>query len=98
VNRRTFIANLGLGPLGAPFAAGAQQARQVHRMGILGDVPLTNAEGPILWNPNTGSQSQLQVVEANQPKDIAELVVNLKTANARSASRSRRRSFSGRTR
>jgi len=39
----------------APLAAGAQQAGKVYRIGILGDVPLTDAgEGAALWRAHPG--------------------------------------------
>jgi hypothetical protein len=40
---------LTLGLLAAPLAAGAEQPGKVFRMGILGNVSLTDSEGARLW-------------------------------------------------
>src|SRR5438093_6554726 len=47
MDRRAFIA-LALSLLVAPLAADAQPAGKVYRIGILGNVPVTSAEGPRL--------------------------------------------------
>ena len=46
--RRTFLA-YGVAFLAAPLAAGAQQAGKVFRIGILGNVPITESYGAALW-------------------------------------------------
>ena len=49
MNRRTFVCALASGLLAAPLAAHAQQAGKVYRIGILGNVPLTDPGGARLW-------------------------------------------------
>ena len=48
MRRRAFVSG-ALALLAAPLAAEAQQAGKVYRVGILGNVPLTDAEGQHLW-------------------------------------------------
>jgi len=45
VTRRAFITTLGSGLLAAPLVAEAQQVGKVYRIGILGNVPLSDTEG-----------------------------------------------------
>ena len=48
MNRRAFVAGLGA-VFAAPLVGEAQQARRTYRLGILGNVPLSDAEGARLW-------------------------------------------------
>ena len=50
VDRRTFVGTLTIGLLAAPLVAGAEQ---VFRIGILGNVPLTDPEGSRNWGAFT---------------------------------------------
>ena len=45
MKRRVFLSTIAGGLLAAPFAAEAQQAGKVYRIGFLGNVPLKDAEG-----------------------------------------------------
>ena len=49
MNRRAFVRTFAGGLLAAPLAAEAQPAGKVYRIGILGNVPLTDPEGARLW-------------------------------------------------
>ncbi len=49
ITRRDFVGTLTGGLLAAPLAAEAQQAGKVYRIGILGNVPLTDPEGARVW-------------------------------------------------
>src|SRR5678816_902806 len=49
MDRRRFLLTSLAGALAAPLAAEAQQTGKVFRVGILGNVPLTDAEGQHLW-------------------------------------------------
>jgi putative ABC transport system substrate-binding protein len=49
VDRRAFIGTLAGGLLAAPLAAEGQQADKVHRIGILGNVPISDPGGARLW-------------------------------------------------
>ena len=49
MNRRTFLAGTGAVLLAAPFAAQAQQAGKTYRIGILGNVSLTDPRSARLW-------------------------------------------------
>jgi putative tryptophan/tyrosine transport system substrate-binding protein len=49
VDRRAFIGILAGGLLAAPLAAEAQQADRVYRIGILGNVPLSDPGSARLW-------------------------------------------------
>ncbi len=49
VDRRTFLGTVAAGLFATPFAAVAEPAGKVHRMGILGNVPLSDTEGARLW-------------------------------------------------
>jgi putative tryptophan/tyrosine transport system substrate-binding protein len=48
VNRRAFVTGLGA-VLAAPVAAHAQQAGRLYRIGVLGNVPITEPYGASLW-------------------------------------------------
>ena len=48
MDRRRFLLTSLSGALAAPLAA-AQQAGKNHRIGILGNVPLSDPEGARLW-------------------------------------------------
>src|SRR5262245_61398944 len=47
----------------APFAVEAQQGDKVYRLGILGNVPLTDSEGARLWGALTKGLRDLGYVE-----------------------------------
>jgi len=49
MNRRTFLCGLTLGSLAMPLMAEAQQAGKIYRIGILGNVPLTDPGSARLW-------------------------------------------------
>jgi putative ABC transport system substrate-binding protein len=49
LSRRTFVAVLGGGLLVAPLAAEGQQTGKIYRIGILGNVPLTDPGSARLW-------------------------------------------------
>ncbi len=49
IDRRNASAALALAILAAPFAAGAQEARKVYRIGWLGNLPPTAPEVAPLW-------------------------------------------------
>jgi ABC-type uncharacterized transport system substrate-binding protein len=63
MNRRAFIGTLAGGLLAAPLAAEAQQASKVWRIGILGNVPLTDPEGANLWGAFVQGLRELGYVE-----------------------------------
>src|SRR6266851_1679966 len=49
MDRRTFLAGSGTMLVAAPLAAEAQQAGKTYRIGILGNVPLTDPRSARLW-------------------------------------------------
>jgi len=49
MNRRVFLRTLGGGLLAAPLTVGAQQAGRTYRVGILGNVPLSDPGSARLW-------------------------------------------------
>ena len=49
MDRRAFIGTLTGSLLAGPLAADAEQAGKVCRIGILGNVPLTDPGGANLW-------------------------------------------------
>ena len=59
ISRRAFVGTFTLGILAAPLAAEAQQAGKVYRVGILGNVPPTDAEGARLWGALTQGLREL---------------------------------------
>jgi putative ABC transport system substrate-binding protein len=63
MERRTFISGMTLGLLAAPLAAGAQTAGKTYRIGILGNVPLTDPEGATLWGAFIQGLRELGYVE-----------------------------------
>jgi putative ABC transport system substrate-binding protein len=63
MNRRAFIGTLAGSLLAAPLAAEAQQASKVWRIGILGNVPLTDPEGANLWGAFVQGLRELGYVE-----------------------------------
>jgi putative ABC transport system substrate-binding protein len=48
VNRRAFVTGLGA-VLAAPRAIEAQQAGRLYRVGVLGNVPITEPYGASVW-------------------------------------------------
>lgn len=62
MDRRAFISG-ALGLLAAPLAARAQPAGKVYRIGILGNVPLTDPEGAKLWGAFVRGLHDLGYVE-----------------------------------
>jgi putative ABC transport system substrate-binding protein len=63
MDRRTFLGTLAGGLLTAPLAARAQQARTVHRLGILGNVPPSDTEGARVWGALMQGLRELGYVE-----------------------------------
>jgi putative tryptophan/tyrosine transport system substrate-binding protein len=63
IDRRTFLAGTGAVLLAAPLTAEAQPAGRVYRIGILGNVPLTDTEGARLWGALTQGLRELGYVE-----------------------------------
>ena len=63
MDRRAFISTLAGGLLAAPLAAEAQPAGKVYRIGILGNVPLSDTEGARLWGALTQGLRELGYVE-----------------------------------
>jgi len=49
MNRRAFMGTLAGGLLAMPLAAEAQQSGKLFRIGVLGNVPLTDPEGARVW-------------------------------------------------
>jgi ABC-type uncharacterized transport system substrate-binding protein len=62
MERRTFVAG-SLTLLAAPLAAQAQQARKTYRIGILGNVPLTDPRSARLWGAFTEGLRDLGYVD-----------------------------------
>src|SRR5262245_21312384 len=54
---------LALSMFAAPFAVEAQKGDKVYRLGILGNVPLTDSEGARLWGAVTKGLRDLGYVE-----------------------------------
>ncbi len=63
MERRVFLGTLTVGLLAAPLAAEAQPAGKVYRIGILGNVPLSDTEGARLWGALTQGLRELGYVE-----------------------------------
>jgi putative tryptophan/tyrosine transport system substrate-binding protein len=63
IDRRTFLAGTGAVLLAAPLTAEAQPAGRVYRIGILGNVPLTDTEGARLWGALIQGLRELGYVE-----------------------------------
>ena len=63
IDRRTFIATSAIAILTAPLATEAQQAGKIYRLGILGNVPLSDSEGARLWGALTQGLRDLGYVE-----------------------------------
>ena len=49
MDRRAFLVDTGAVLLAGPLAAQAQEAGKTHRVGILGNVPLTDPGSTRLW-------------------------------------------------
>jgi putative ABC transport system substrate-binding protein len=49
VDRRRFLLTSVVGAFAAPLAAEAQQSGRSYRVGILGNVPLSEPYGALLW-------------------------------------------------
>ena len=63
MDRRTFLGVMTGGLLAAPLAAEAQQADKVYRIGILGNVPLTDPSGARFWGEFSQGLRDLGYVE-----------------------------------
>jgi putative ABC transport system substrate-binding protein len=63
MDRRYFLSVTLAGVLAHPIAAGAQQAGKVYRIGILGNVPLTDAEGARVWGALSQGLRELGYME-----------------------------------
>src|SRR5205823_5089953 len=62
-SRRAFIAAIAANALGGPLIAWAQQTGKIYRLGILGNVPLSDSEGARLWGALTQGLRDLGYVE-----------------------------------
>ena len=62
MNRRAFITMRG-SMLATPLIARAQQGGKIYRLGILGNVPLSDSEGARLWGALTQGLQTLGYVE-----------------------------------
>ena len=63
MDRRAFLGTLAGSLLAAPLAAEAQPTGKVYRIGILGNVPLTDPEGANLWGAFVQGLRELAYVE-----------------------------------
>jgi len=63
INRRTFLGTLGAALLATPLAAEAQQTVAMRRIGILGNVPLSDPGSRHLWGAFTQGMKDLGYVE-----------------------------------
>jgi putative ABC transport system substrate-binding protein len=61
--RRAFIAIVAGGLLSTPLPARAQPDGKVHRIGILGNVPVSDSDGARLWGAFTDALRRLGYVE-----------------------------------
>jgi putative ABC transport system substrate-binding protein len=65
MERRAFIGTLAGGLLATPLVAEAQQPTRVHRIGILGNIPLTDPEGANLWGAFVQGLRDLGYIEGH---------------------------------
>jgi putative ABC transport system substrate-binding protein len=63
MRRRTFMAMIAGGILAAPLAVEAQQSGKLFRIGVLGNVPLTDPEGARVWGAFIQGLRELGYVE-----------------------------------
>src|SRR5262245_26239951 len=63
MHRRTFLGTVGAALLSAPLAAGAQQTSAMRRIGILGNVPLSEPGSRYLWGEFTQGMKDLGYVQ-----------------------------------
>ena len=63
ISRRALIAGIAASTLATPLVAKAQQAGKMFRLGILGNVPLSDAQGARLWGALTQGLRDLGYVE-----------------------------------
>jgi ABC-type uncharacterized transport system substrate-binding protein len=63
ISRRTLIAAIAASTFVRPLGARAQQVEKVHRLGILGNVPLSDAQGARVWGALTQGLRDLGYVE-----------------------------------
>jgi putative ABC transport system substrate-binding protein len=77
MNRRLFLGALASGLLAAPLAAAAQPAGKIYRIGILGNVPLTDPGGARLWEAFIQGLRDLGYVEGRN------LVVEYRSAEGK---------------
>jgi len=63
ITRRGFIGSLAGGLLAGPLAADAQQSGKLFRIGVLGNVPLTDPEGARVWGAFIQGLRELGYVE-----------------------------------
>jgi len=63
MDRRAFIGALAGGLLAGPLAADAQQSGKLFRIGVLGNVPLTDPEGARVWGAFIQGLRELGYVE-----------------------------------
>jgi putative ABC transport system substrate-binding protein len=77
MDRRAFIGALAGSLLAAPLAGEAQQAGKIYRIGILGNVPLTDPGGARLWEAFIQGLRDLSYVEGRN------LVVEYRSAEGK---------------
>ena len=78
ISRRTLIAALAVGPLGGPVNVRAQQTGKIYRLGILGNVPVSDSQGARVWGALTQGLRDLGYVEGQN------LIVDHRSTEGRS--------------
>jgi putative ABC transport system substrate-binding protein len=63
MDRRQFLLAGGAGLIAAPLIARAQQAGKIYRLGILGNVPLSDSQGARVWGALTEGLWEFGYVE-----------------------------------
>lgn len=77
-SRRTLIAAIAASLLGGPVRARAQQAGKIYRLGILGNVPISDSQGAKVWGALTQGLRDLGYVEGQN------LIVDHRSTEGRS--------------
>jgi putative tryptophan/tyrosine transport system substrate-binding protein len=77
-SRRTLIAAIAASLLGGPVSARAQQAGKIYRIGILGNVPVSDSQGAKVWGALTQGLRDLGYVESQN------LIVDHRSTEGRS--------------
>jgi putative ABC transport system substrate-binding protein len=78
LSRRRFLGSVGAGLIAGPRAVEAQQVGRIHRLVILGNVPLSDAQGARLWGALTQGLRDLGYEEGRN------LVVDHRSTEGRS--------------